>query len=360
MGCGGIGGIIASSLVERGIDTTVVTHNPAIATAIGERGFTVRGAQSTRVVAGRASAALPDAPGDFDFVFLATQPPQLEAAARTALPHLRPGGAMVCFQNGLCEEYVTAVAGPDRVIGAIVVFGGSMSAPGVYERTSAGGFVLGRMDGADDTRFAALREALEPIGPVELTRNLTGARWSKLAINCAISSLGTIGGERLGDLLRRRYVRRLGLEVMSEAVMVARACGVQLEKVSGTLDLNWIALTPGDVGGPGSPSLLAKHAVLLAVGAKYRRLRSSMLIAIERGREPAVDFLNGEVVRRAGALGIPVPINHRVQELIGAIWRRECQPSLALLRRLYEETRERSNAATAGGYRAGSEARPSA
>jgi 2-dehydropantoate 2-reductase len=105
---------------------------------------------------------------------------------------------------------------------------------------------------------------------------------------------------------------------------------------------------------------LAKHAVLLAVGAKYRRLRSSMLIAIERGREPAVDFLNGEVVRRADALGIPVPINHRVQELIGAIWRRECQPSLALLRRLYEETRKRSNAATAGGYRAGSEARPSA
>ena len=317
MGCGGIGGIIASSLVERGNDTTVVTHNPAIATAIGERGFTVQGTQSTRVVAGRASAALPDAPGDFDFVFLATQPPQLEAAARTALPYLRPGGAMVCFQNGLCEEYVAAVAGPDRVIGAIVVFGGSMSAPGVYERTSAGGFVLGRIDGADDTRFAALREALEPIGPVELTRNLTGARWSKLAINCAISSLGTISGERLGDLLRHRYARRLGLEVMSEAVMVARACGVQLEKVSGTLDLNWIALTPGDVGGPGSPSLLAKHAVLLAVGAKYRRLRSSMLIAIERGREPAVDFLNGEVVRRAGALGIPVPINHRVQELIG-------------------------------------------
>jgi 2-dehydropantoate 2-reductase len=190
----------------------------------------VQGTQSTRVVAGRASAALPDAPGDFDFVFLATQPPQLEAAARTALPHLRPGGAMVCFQNGLCEEYVAAVAGPDRVIGAIVVFGGSMSAPGVYERTSAGGFVLGRIDGADDTRFAALREALEPIGPVELTRNLTGARWSKLAINCAISSLGTISGERLGDLLRHRYVRRLGLEVMSSGHGGA-AC-VQLEKVS--------------------------------------------------------------------------------------------------------------------------------
>src|SRR5262249_15910136 len=124
MGCGGIGGIIASSLVEHGVDTTVVTHNPAIAAAIGERGFVVRNAQPRRIIAGRAVAALPEAPGEFDFVFLATQPPQLEAAARSVLSHLRPGGAMVCFQNGLCEEYVAAVAGIERVIGAIVVWGG--------------------------------------------------------------------------------------------------------------------------------------------------------------------------------------------------------------------------------------------
>lgn len=352
MGCGGIGGIIASSLVERDIETTIVTHNPAIAAAITQRGFTVREAHATRVVPGSALAALPEAPGAFDFVFLATQPPQLDAAARAAVAHLRPDGAMVCFQNGLCEPYVEAVVGRAQVLGAIVVWGASMAEPGIYDRTSAGGFVLGRLDGGEDARFAALRALLEPIGPVEVTHNLPGARWSKLAINCAISSLGTIGGERLGELLRHRFVRRLALEVMSEAVVVARRCGVRLEKVSGTLDLNWIALTPADVSGPGSPSLLAKHALLLAVGAKYRRLRSSMLVAIERGREPAVDFLNGEVIRRARAMDIPVPINQRVEELIGAIWRREQRPGLPLLRRLYEETRAQAYAATARAYRA--------
>jgi 2-dehydropantoate 2-reductase len=355
MGCGGIGGIIASSLVERGIDTTVVTHNPSIADAIARDGFTIRAAESSRVVRGHAVATLPDAPVEFDFVFLVTQPPQLVAAARTAAPHLRGDGAMVCFQNGLCEPYVEALVGGERVIGAIVVWGGSMAQPGVYERTSAGGFVLGRSDGRDDARFASLRRLLEPIGPVELTHNLPGARWSKLAINCAISSLGTIGGERLGDLMRHRFVRRLGLEVMTEAVAVARRCGVQLEKVSGTLDLNWIALTPADVSGPGSPSLLAKHALLLAVGTKYRRLRSSMLVAIERGREPAVDFLNGEVVRRARELDIPVPVNQRIEQLIGAIWRRECRPGLPLLRALYDDTRSQAYAATASAYRVGSD-----
>jgi 2-dehydropantoate 2-reductase len=360
MGCGGIGGIIAGSLVEHDVDATIVTHNPAIAAAITERGFFLRDGERTRTVPGRAVASLPATAGEFDFVFLVTQPPQLVAAAREALPHLRPGGAMVCFQNGLCEPYVEELIGAGRVIGAIVVWGGSMAEPGVYDRTSAGGFVLGRSDGGDDPRVTALRPLLEPIGQVEQTRNLRGARWSKLAINCAISSLGTIGGERLGELMRHRFVRRLGLEVMTEAVAVARRCGVALEKVSGTLDLNWIALTPGDVVGAGSPSLLAKHALLLAVGAKYRRLRSSMLIAIERGREPAVDFLNGEVVRRARALGMPVPVNERIASLIGAIWRRECRPGMPLLRGLFEETRHDAYAATRDGYHINSPAPPPA
>ena len=347
MGCGGIGGVIAAHLAERGFEPAVVTHNPTIAAAINQQGYRLRDGAAHRVVPGRATAALPNDAGVFDLVLLATQPPQVARAAEAARPHLHPSGALVCLQNGLCETHVAPLIGAERVLGAIVVWGASMPEPGVYERTSAGGFVIGRLDGSDDARFTALRRVLEPVGPVEVTHNLTGARWSKLAINCAITSLGAIGGERLGELLRYRFVRRLALEVMSEAVRVAQREGVRLEKVSGTLDLAWIALTPGDLSGPGSPSLLAKHAVLLAVGAKYRRLRSSMLIAIERGREPAVEFLNGEVVRRAETFGFAVPVNRRVRDLIHAIARREQRPGLALLRRLYDDSRAEAYGATA-------------
>src|SRR5215813_7679244 len=55
---------------------------------------------------------------------------------------------------------------------------------------------------------------------------------------------------------------------------------------------------------------------------------------------------------RARELGMPVPVNRRVQDYVGAIWRREERPGLALLRRLYEESRTEVYAATAGGYRA--------
>ncbi|GIW40516.1 MAG: hypothetical protein KatS3mg076_1093 [Candidatus Binatia bacterium] len=351
LGCGGLGGIVAAALLEQGAEVTLVTHNEEIASAICERGLVVRFEDSVRRTPGRATPRIPPDAGTFGFVFLLMQPPQVEEAARTALPHLSADGAMVCFQNGLCEERVARIAGPERTIGAIVAWGASMIAPGVYERTSPGGFVLGTLDGRIDDRLERLRRILGPIGEVHLTRNLTGARWSKLAINCAISSLGTIGGQRLGVLLRYRFARRLALETMTEAVVVARARGVVLEKVAGTIDLEWVALSPDEFRKAGSASLLAKHALLLAVGTRYRRMRSSMLAAIERGRPPAVDFLNGEVVQKGREVGLLAPLNARICDFVHAIARGEMRPSVPLLRRLFAETRREVRAAALSGYR---------
>ena len=190
------------------------------------------------------------------------------------------------------------------------------------------------MDGVEDPRLHDLAAVLEALGPVTVSSNLAGARWSKLAINCAISSLGTLGGDRLGPLMRHRFVRRLALEIMTEVVAVAHAEGVRLEPVSGTLDLDWMALTSQERGGRARLSLSAKHGLLLVVGAKYRRLRSSMLSAIERGREPAVDFLNGEIVLRGARHGISTPVNAACQERVHAIARGELVSSVALVRQL--------------------------
>ncbi len=340
VGCGGIGGVVAAHLFYLGADVTVLTKNELIADAVNHQGFHVRGEGAIGTVQGSAVTHLGKNTKPFDYVLLATQPPQVEEAARAALAHLAPAGAMVCFQNGLCELRVAEIAGAERVIGGIISWGASMLEPGIYDRTSAGGFVLGRLDGAIDDATARLGRLLEAIGPVTLSSNLLGARWSKLALNCAISSLGTVGGDRLGALLKRRFVRRLALEIMSETVEVARAEKVSLEKVSGTLDLEWIALTADEKAAKlGSPALFAKHALLLAVGTRYRRLRSSMLNAIERGRTPAVDFLNGEVVTRGAKHGIATPINAAIKDEVWRIAGGKAKPSLQLLEKLYERTR---------------------
>ena len=131
-----------------------------------------------------------------------------------------------------------------------------------------------------------LVRALESVGPVEVTQNLRGKRWSKLAINCGISTLGTIGGDRLGAFIHHRFVRRLCLEIMTEVVSVARRESVQLEKVSGTLDLSWIALNEEEKAAAGSPSLVAKHGLLLAAG--------SSCVIVQLGDLPVHDDAGGQ------------------------------------------------------------------
>lgn len=316
MGAGGIGGIVAATLTESGAAVTAVSTNAAIRAAVDKAGFRLVDEGEERVVRGWVSPA-PE--GRYDLCILATQPPNVEEAARTALPHLAEDGRVVVLQNGLCEERIAGIVGADRVLGGIVAWGASMPEPGKYERTASGGFQLGSLAGAIDADVRRVAELLEAVGPVTLTTNLRGARWSKLALNCAVSALGTIAGERLGPLVRQRRYRRLALEIMTEAVQVAQAEGVQLEKVAGTLDLEWVALTEDDRNARLSAALTAKHALLVAVGLRYRRMRSSMLAAIERGRTPAIDFLNGEIVARGAKHGIATPHNAKIVETVWAI-----------------------------------------
>ena len=333
MGAGGIGGIVAATLTEIGSAVTACSTNASIRSAVDKSGFRLVDEGEERVVRGWVS---PEPEGRYDLCILATQPPNVEDAARTALPHLADDAQVVVLQNGLCEERIAGIVGAERVIGAIVAWGASMPEPGRYERTAAGGFTIGRLSGEVDGDLKRVGELLEGIGPVTTTQNLRGARWSKLALNCAVSALGTIAGERLGPLVRQRRYRRLALEVMTEAVAVAKAEGVVLEKVAGTLDLEWIALTDADRNATASVSLTAKHALMLAVGLRYRRMRSSMLAAIERKRTPAIDFLNGEIVDRGARHELATPFNKRIVETVWAIAKGDAQSSRDTLDKLCE------------------------
>jgi len=362
VGAGAIGGVVGGGLLSAGNSVVTLTTNAVIADALRDTGFQVEGASSLRVAAGEVVSTLASDARSFDLILLAVQPPQVEEAARTVAPFLGDHGRIICFQNGLCEDRVARVVGRERVIGAVVAWGASMVGPGRYERTSSGGFTIGTLAGPLDEPTKQAGRMLEAIGPVAFTENLLGARWSKLAINCAISTLGTIGGDRVGVLMRKAFARRLALEIMTEVVHVASAEGVRLEKVAGTIDLDWLAIPENRKAGsqedlifsetqkPFSPSrlpvnsgaalgLAARHAVLFSAGIRYRKLRSSMLAAIERGRPPAVDFLNGEVVERGERHRLAVNMNRAAAEFVWQIARGERRPSHQSLKELYDKPR---------------------
>ena len=344
VGVGGIGGILAARLVRLGVDVTPVTGNEAIAGALAAEGFRVVELDGSRwsvpsPLAPRVALAAGDGP--FDLCLLATKATTMAGALSATLPHLAPDAEIVCLQNGLPEEAAAAIVGGGRVVtGCVVGWGASMIDPAVYQRTSRGGLQIERAG-----------RAAELLGRVEETsvpESFAGVRWSKLAINCATSTLGAVGGERLGPLLRRRYVRRLVLEIWSEVAAVAAASGVRFAPVGGTLDVAKMALTERERRAPlGSPALAWKHSILVGVGMKYRRMRSSMLYALERGRTPEVDFLNGEIVRRGARHGVATPVNARLVRAVHDIAAGRAQSSLDGLRAIFDEVSGAADASAA-------------
>jgi 2-dehydropantoate 2-reductase len=73
-------------------------------------------------------------------------------------------------------------------------------------------------------------------------------------------------------------------------------------------------------------------------------MRSSMLAAIERGRPPAIDFLNGEVVARGKKRGIATPVNLLATNLIWEIARGKRKPSMETLQHFSRATTSSTSA----------------
>jgi 2-dehydropantoate 2-reductase len=161
--------------------------------------------------------------------------------------------------------------------------------------TGRGKFTLG---GASPRR-AQVRELLSRVFPVRETDNLAGARWSKLAMNCAMSTLGAVSGFSLGQLAADVNVRSLALRVMAEVVDVAAARGVQLEPVSGLRPdklVRW-------------PAVLQHLAIWLAVRGRTRQ-RTGMIALLEQGRPAGVEDLNALIDR---------PLNQRLVKMVREI-----------------------------------------
>jgi len=266
-----------------------------------------------------AHVHLEEVEGSFDVAYLAMKATGVEEATRQVAPRLAADGYAVTLQNGVVEDCVAKILGRERVVGALVGWGATMHAPGVYEMTSRGELVVGELDGRVTPRVQALKAVLDAAAPTTVSANIYGVLWSKLAINCVITALGAASGQLLGQMLRRTDVRRLALTMISETIDVARASGIRLEPVGGTLNLERLYLPPGRRSGGLGLDLAVKHAIMLLVGLRFRKLKSSMLQSLERGRRPEIDFMNGYVVDRGREAGVPTPVNAALAAMVREI-----------------------------------------
>jgi 2-dehydropantoate 2-reductase len=319
MGCGSVGGVIAGGLLRSAYDLTIVTNNDEITNAIKNDGIRVSAPKDEWTVHAQAHTQLQDLQGTFDTVLLAMKATDVEQAVEDLRAYLSPSGYVVTLQNGIVEDRIGEMLGRERVIGALVGWGATMRKPGLYEMTSLGEVVIGELDGQITSRAERLQSTLEKAIPTSLSDNIYGVLWSKLTINCIITTLGAVTGQLLGEMLNRSSVRRLALLIASEVIDVAKSLGISMEPVGETLEMERIYL-PIDRRHIGFGwDIFVRHIIMLVVGIKFRRLKSSMLQSLERGRPAEIEFMNGYVAQKGEQSGVPTPINTALTSMVREI-----------------------------------------
>jgi 2-dehydropantoate 2-reductase len=188
-----------------------------------------------------------------------------------------------------------------------------MDAPGVYEKTTVGTIHIGELDGKISERLRGLAEVCETCTPVVMTDNIRGALWSKLAINCTITTIGALTGDTLGDLVTDWRIRRVFLRTYGEVVETAEASGVMLEKIATDPKLLYISRDANMV------QFIIKETMVRVVGIRYGKQKSSSLQSLERGRKTEIDYLNGYVVQQAESVDVPTPVNAALVKMIKEI-----------------------------------------
>ena len=317
IGAGAVGGISAALLRRSGFDVELVCKYDDYARMVSEMGMEVSG------VCGRFRMKIPayssvlQVKEKKDIILLATKATDMMEVVRSIDPILTDTGVLISMQNGICEDDIAAVAGSDRVIGCVTGWGATMETRGKPEMTSSGDFILGYPDKKADELLSTISDALSTVVPVIVTDNIKGHKYSKLIINSCITSLGAICGLYLGNMLMIKKVRNIFVEIIREALKVSEKMNINIEVFAGKLDFEKF------VRGKGIFSDLRRHILLLIIGYKYRKLKSSSLQSLQHGKPTEIDFLNGYIVKNAINYGLSVPVNAFIVSMIHQIEKKE-------------------------------------
>lgn len=273
----------------------LLDKNKERAAIINQRGISVEGISGSWQARVKATAEVKDI--DLaDLIIICVKSYNTKEAVLQLKSLLNENTKIMTLQNGIGNvEIIGEVAGPDRVIGGVTSQGATLIDTGHIRHAGKGETVIGRIDGKIPVEMRSIREIFNKAGfEIRISRDIKGLLWSKLIINVGINALTAITLLRNGKLIEYEGTRRILQESVSEANRVAKRKRIKL-----------IYDDP-----------LAKVETVCEATATNI---SSMLQDVLRKKRTEIDFINGVVVRQAQGLGIAVPVNAMLVDLVKTI-----------------------------------------
>ena len=293
LGAGAMGCLFGGLLAESGRQVTLLDIDDAHLEAIRRSGLRLESDQGDRRIHGMTVARPEHHRQPPDLLILFTKSLHTDAALRSVAPLLRAPARVLTLQNGLGNlEAVSRHVDPARILVGMTTWPADLAGPG-HVRSHGGGVIRmwpARGSGGDgagdanvDTDVMHIATVLNDAGlQCEVDPNVWKAIWEKVAFNAALNSLCAVSGCAVGQLANVDDGPMLARTVVSEVVAVARASGVDADAA-------------------------ACHASVAHAIAHHRSHKPSMLQDVLAGRPTEIETINGEVVARARAAGVPVP-----------------------------------------------------
>ena len=290
LGAGAVGCFFGGMLARAGHPVTLIGR-PLHVEAFRSSGLRFEGLKFDQRVAVEASTE-PAAVRGARLVLFCVKSTDTEQAAAQIAPHLDPDAVVVNLQNGVDNTERIAARVSQPVVPAVVYVATEMAGPGHLKHHGRGDLVIGATDArATAAVLSQVKQWFDAAGvPVVVSDNVTGELWMKLVVNCAYNALSAITQLPYGRMIEGQGVRETMGAVVEELLAVAKAGGVAMP-----------------------PEVLKKT---LGVAGAMPTQFSSTAQDLARGKPTEIDHLNGFIVRRGAALGIPTPVNRALHALV--------------------------------------------
>ena len=294
MGSGAMGSLFGGFLSRSGEDVWLVDIREDHIQALVSAGLTLEEGGKRQMIPVHATKEVASI-GKADLVLFFVKAYHTEKAVSDALVLQKEDTVFLTLQNGLGnEEAICKRVDPRKVILGVTNHGATLLGPGCIRHAGWGKTYIGELDGKVTDRVTQFAQVFTRAGiETEVSSNIQGLVWNKLFINVGINAVGALTGLKNGHLLDYPETLRLMEALVSEAIAVARKKGILIE---------------------GNPIQKVK-----AVAEATRENRCSMGQDFDNRRKTEIDVINGAVVREAERLGIPVPYNQMITDLVKVI-----------------------------------------
>ncbi len=293
MGAGGLGGYFGARLAAADNDVAFIARGAHLA-AIREQGLRVQSAYGDLHLQDVAATDDPSTLAPADVVIIAVKLWDTEAAAEAVKPLVRPGTAVVSFQNGVSkDETLTRILGRDAVIGGVGQIGVVIASPGVIKHTGTmAKLIFGELDNLRSERVEALLAACKAAGiDAEIADDINLAIWQKFAFLVPMSACTASMRSTIGPIRANPETRAFLLDITREVVAVGRALGVNLPEDFAEQRMAFIDTLPPE-------------------------MTASMQADLARGNRLELPWLSGAVIELGQKVGVATPLNRAVAAIL--------------------------------------------